>query len=166
MDDRQRHVVGVGAAAVTSDKTQVLVTYSLGSCVGLTLFDPRAGVGAMLHAQLPLSSASPEQAREAPTMFVDSGVVYILERIFAMGATRGSIVACVAGAALSAAENDVFQIGRRNHSIVRKILWKNDILISAEDVGGRVARTLMLDIASGRTTLRVAGHDRDLYPAQ
>ena len=149
---------------MSSDRRDVLITHALGSCIGLTLFDPDAGVGALLHAQMPLSSASPERACHTPAMYVDSGVAYVLEHVLALGATRGTLVACVAGGAQHFVEGDVFEIGRRNYTVVRKMLWKNGILIAGQDVGGQVTRTLVLDMASGRTTLRVAGTDRDLYP--
>ncbi len=139
------------------------MAFSLGSCVGLSLFDRDAGVGALLHAQLPLSSSAPERARTRPAMFVDSGVVYVLDELFARGASRRRLVACIAGAADSRRADDVFQIGRRNHTVVRRILWKNDILIAAEDVGGSMPRTLVLEMASGRTSLRIGGHERELH---
>jgi chemotaxis receptor (MCP) glutamine deamidase CheD len=41
--------------------------------------------------------------------------------------------------------------------VLRRVLWKNDILIAAADVGGVVSRTMSLEIASGRTLVRSNG---------
>jgi len=38
--------------------------------------------------------------------------------------------------------------------VVRKILWKNNILISGEDVGGSKPRTMVLDMSTWRVTIR------------
>jgi chemotaxis protein CheD len=155
--------VGVGEMAVSTSARDVLITYSLGSCIGLTVYDPNARVGGLLHAQLPLSTASPGKALDNPAMFVDTGVSRLLERVLSRGASRRSFIVCVAGAASHLDPEGIFAIGRRNYMILRKILWKNDILIHSEDVGGAVSRTLSLDLADGRTVLKAAGSVADMY---
>ena len=47
-----------------------------------------------------------------------------------------------------------FNIGERNYVVLRKILWKNNILINGEDVGGSIARTMRLDIGTGTVTIK------------
>jgi len=54
-------------------------------------------------------------------------------------------------------ESRVFNIGKRNYAALRKIFWRNNILIDAEDVGGTVNRTMRLNIATGETVLKVSG---------
>lgn len=51
----------------------------------------------------------------------------------------------------------VFQIGKRNYLAARKILWKAGVLIAAEAVGGEVARTVRLEVGTGRMWLREGG---------
>lgn len=61
--------------------------------------------------------------------------------------------------------NGTFQIGKRNYLAARRILWKAGILIAAEAVGGEVARTTRLEIATGRMWIREgAGIERELVP--
>jgi chemotaxis protein CheD len=157
------NVVGVGDAAVSSCSGDVLITYSLGSCIGLTLYDPAARVGGLLHAQMPLSTTSPDKARERPAMFVDTGVAGLLQAVLELGASRRTLIACVAGAASNLGDSTFFEIGRRNHVVLRKMLWKNDIMIAGEEVGGTVSRTLSLDMSAGRTILKRQGSAIDLY---
>jgi len=155
-------VVGISEMQVTSDRSAVLVTYSLGSCVGLTLYDPRAEVGGLLHAMMPLSTADPAKAAAKPAMYTDTGVTSLLQAMFDRGATRRHLVAKVAGAATSMDTGGLFRIGERNHMVLRRILWKNDILIAAEDVGGPFARTLALEMATGRTLVKLGAATKEL----
>lgn len=154
--------VGISEMLVTDRPEDVLVTYSLGSCIGLTLYDPSAGVGGMIHCMLPLSRIDPAKAAKKPAMFVDTGVTALIQRLLDAGASKRSLVAKLAGAAKLLDENGTFNIGERNHVVVRKILWKNDILISAEEIGGTVARTLYLHMDNGRVIIKSQGKEREL----
>ncbi len=154
MSSKTDIIVGISELVVSADPAAILVTYSLGSCVGLTLYDPRAGVGGLLHAMMPLSSADPAKAANKPAMYTDTGVTALLQGLFDRGATRRNIVAKVAGGAASMDGAGLFRIGERNHMVLRKVLWKNDILIAAQDVGGTAARTLVLEMATGRTLVK------------
>ena len=147
---------------LTDNRDDVLVTYSLGSCVGLALFDPVAGVGGMIHCMLPLSKIDPDKARLKPYMFVDTGVAAMLGEMYAMGAQRQNLIAKVAGAGSPLGREETFRIGQRNYTILRKFLWKNNILIDAEDVGGAKARTLYLYMNDGRTTVKSEGKEVEL----
>jgi chemotaxis protein CheD len=46
--------------------------------------------------------------------------------------------------------------------VLRKILWKNGLMIKAEQVGGSLSRTLRLEIGSGRCSLRSSGVESEL----
>lgn len=155
-------IIGISEFAVSDSADDVLVTYSLGSCVGLTLHDPRAGVGGMLHAMMPVSSMDPARAERCPAMFTDTGVAALLQTLFDMGASRKDLVAKVAGAAVQMDQSGLFRIGERNHMVLRRVLWKNDILLAGEDVGGSVSRTLLLEVATGRTLVKCNGSLREL----
>jgi chemotaxis protein CheD len=155
-------VVGISEFAVTSDPSVTLVTYSLGSCVGLALFDPVAGVGGLLHAMMPTSSMNREEADANPARFADTGVATMLQTLFDVGAARHTLVAKMAGGSRQMEGPDRFRIGTRNHAIVRRVLWKNDILIAAEDCGGTQSRTLMLEMSTGRTLVKSNGSTREL----
>ncbi len=156
-NDRTLKVVGISAMVVSDSPADVLVTYSLGSCVGLSVFDPVAGVGGMVHCMLPTARRDPEKAKACPCMFTDTGVMKLLHAVFSIGAARGRITAKVAGAASLLDPNGIFDIGRQNHVVLRKILWKNDILVAGEAVGGIAIRTLTLDVKTGVTTVKTAG---------
>jgi chemotaxis protein CheD len=155
-------VVGISEYAVSSDCEDVLVTYSLGSCVGLVLHDPAAGVAGLLHAMMPSSTSSPDKAAENPAMFTDTGAARLIQELFDRGATRANLQAKVVGAASHMDREGIFRIGERNYAVLRKVLWKNGILITAEDVGGSVSRTVHVEVATGRTLIKSSGTEYEL----
>lgn len=154
--------VGISEMKVSSDPGEVLVTYALGSCVGLTLYDPVTRTGGLLHSMLPLSKIDPAKASRNPHMFVDTGVSALIQALFDHGAQRKDLVAKVAGASNIMDANGVFNIGERNHTVLRKVLWKNNILVSGEDVGGSSPRTMYLHLDTGRTVLKVQGAEKEI----
>ena len=155
-------IVGLSEYVLSADPAEVLVTYSLGSCVGLMLYDPVVGIAGLLHAMMPLSSSNPAKAAANVAMYADTGASALLGEMFQAGATRANLVAKVAGASSQLDQGQMFRIGQRNHAVVRKVLWKNGILIAAEDVGGSVSRTVYLEVGSGRTHVKSEGTLREL----
>ncbi len=147
-------IVGVSDIRTSQDVNDVLITYSLGSCIGLTAYDPEAKVGGMIHYMLPLSKVAPEKARNKPGMFADTGVTLLLRKVLSMGANKSRLILKVAGGSQLMDQNKVFNIGERNFLVLRKILWKNNLLIDNTDVGGNLARTMRLEINTGRVTIK------------
>ena len=157
--DRQRQqlfrrVIGVADHAVSSKLDDLLITYALGSCIGLALWDPVAKVGGLIHCMLPLSRSDRAKAKANPCMYVDTGVVFLLRKLIEMGADKRRLIAKIAGASKIMDKGDMFRIGERNYTVMRKILWKNDILINSEDCGGSKPRTMALYVATGVTTIK------------
>ena len=159
---RANLTVDISDLKLSNCSDDIIVTYSLGSCVGVTLYDPIAKVGGMIHCMLPLSKIDREKARLKPYMFVDTGVAAMLGELYSLGVQRQNLVARVAGAGSPLGREETFQIGQRNYTILRKFLWKNNILIENEDVGGSKARTLYLYMADGRTTVKSEGKEVEL----
>ena len=148
--------------AVSDCSGERLVTYSLGSCLGVTFYDPVLRVGGMVHCMLPLSQIDGDKAREKPCTFVDLGVPRLIEEMFKRGCRKKDLVTRAAGAARMMDSANFFRIGERNHAVFRKIMWKNGMFIHAEDTGGEQARTLLLEIATGRVLVRSLGQEREL----
>ena len=150
--------VAMAALQVTADPADRLVTYALGSCLGVAIYDPVARVGGLLHAMLPLSTLDAAKARANPALFVDTGVPALFRACYALGASKSRLVVKVAGGAAAAAPDapDQFQIGRRNLLTLRQLLWKNGVLVQAQDVGGhQLSRTMALDVGDGTVSLKM-----------
>jgi len=152
-----RIVVGVGDLAVSNKAEDEIITYSLGSCIGVVVYDPVAGVGGILHYMLPESSIDPEKAKNNPAMFGDTGIPLLFKSCYSLGAKKQNMIVKVAGGGNILDENGVFNIGKRNYMILKKLFWRNNVRITAEHVGGSVNRTVRLDIATGRCILKVSG---------
>lgn len=154
--------VGIAEIVFSNSPADQLVAANLGSCVGVSVFDPQTGRGGMVHCLLPLSKSDPQKAATRPCMYVDTGVAMLIDHFLAEGADRKKLVIIAAGGANINDDNNVFEIGKKNHTILKKILWKNNLLLKAEDFGDCVSRTLTLDMSSGKTYLKVKGETTEL----
>jgi chemotaxis protein CheD len=157
-------VIGMADCSVTADSQSLLVTYALGSCIGLAIYDPVAAAGGLLHFMLPDSTLFPNNAPQNPYKFADTGIPLLLEKVCAQGASKRRLIAYMAGGAQMLDNEGVFEIGKRNCLAARRVLWKHGLLLAGEAVGGIDFRTVTLEIASGRFLLEEAGRQRELLP--
>lgn len=158
-----KHIVGVADMKVAMDSDDLIVTHSLGSCLGISAHDATAGIGGLVHVMMPQGRMNPEKAAANPFMFVDTGVPVFFRELYKAGAAKNRLVVKVAGGAnINGVGNDRFEIGKRNYLMLKKLLWKNNILISGDDTGGTTARTMYLEIGTGRTWLSTAGTKREI----
>jgi len=153
-------VVGISDCRISDDPDGVLLTYALGSCIGVAAHDPLRGLAGLLHFMLPDSALDEAKAREKPCMFADSGIPLLIDGLCARGAERRRLVVRIAGGAQILNGTESFQIGRRNYLAARKLLWKMGILVAAEAVGGEVSRTVRMEVKTGRTFVREGTIDR------
>lgn len=146
--------VGIGGLEVSDDRGSVIITHGLGSCIAVVAWDPVRRAGGMLHFQLPTSTLSPERAQSSPGTFADTGIPLLFERLYALGCQKRHIVVKAAGGGSFNDANGTFDIGRRNHTAMRKIFWKAQVLVAAEDVGGGRSRTVRLFLDTGNVTVQ------------
>lgn len=152
-------IVDIADMKMTGNAKDVLVTYALGSCLGVSLYDPVAGVAGLLHSMLPLAKIDPVKAKANPFMFVDVGMAAFLDAAYRMGAVRTRLVIKVAGGGQMMDPGGHFKIGKRNYTVLRKLLWKNGLLIAGEDVGGTESRTVFVHAGNGEVVIRAKGRE-------
>ncbi len=152
-----RIVVGVADLAITADAMATIITYALGSCIGVTIYDPVAKVGGMLHFMLPSSKLNKDKADKNPAMFGDTGIPLLFKSCYELGGRKERMIICAAGGAEVLTDDGHFKIGSRNRTILRKMFWKNNILVSADDTGGNISRTMSMDMATGQIIIRNKG---------
>lgn len=153
-------IVGMADLKVSASPNDRIITYALGSCLGVVVYDAVAGVGGMLHVMMPESEIDPNKAKANPYMFVDTGIPQLFKQAYALGAKKERIEVRVAGGAYQGDDEhmDRFQIGKRNFIALRKLLWKNGVMIKASDVGGvQRSRTMALAMGSGDVTVKCNG---------
>ena len=135
----------------------ILVTYALGSCIGLCFHDPRLRMGALLHIMLPLNM---EAGRTHPLKYADTGIRETLRQMEAKGASRSRMTVKIAGGAKMfevTGGSGLGNIGQRNIESVHAVLKRENIRLLAEEVGGKVARTLLFYVVSGQGCIRSYG---------
>lgn len=151
-------VVGVGDCKVTADPEAEIVTYALGSCIALTIWDPVARVAGLLHFMLPDSAVDRNGGgKDSPFRYADTGTPLLFRLAYERGAEKRRIVTRMAGGAAVFDDGGLFNIGQRNLAALRKILWKAGVLVQGEDVGGSISRTVRLSNADGRMMIRRPG---------
>lgn len=154
-------VVGIGELAVLTGREGILVTYALGSCLGVSVWDPVTRVGGLLHAMLPEAPAG--DLRETVSRYVDTGMEELLDRCrMAGGPTDRLVVKAAGGGSMSASTTDVFRIGQRNVESLERALFAHRIVLFASDLGGSCSRTMSLDVTTGAVRLKIDGKDEVL----
>lgn len=148
-------VVGIADMKMARQKGMI-VTYALGSCLGICLYDPLIQLAALVHVMLPLNM---EVGRRSPFKYADTGICETLHRMEMQGGSRARIVAKIAGGArmFETAGGSLGNIGQRNIESAHLILRREGIRLLKEDVGGTTARTLLFDVESGQACVRSYG---------
>ena len=160
-----RVTVGVADLQVSNDPNAHIITHALGSCIGVTVYDPVARVAGMLHFMLPSGRGNEEKAKANPAMFGDTGVPQLFRLAYELGAVKERLIVCAAGGAEVMNDCGQFKIGTRNRTILRQLFWKNNILLAADETGGTISRTMQINIADGRVTIRHKGQETLLWSA-
>lgn len=135
----------------------ILITYSLGSCIGLCFHDPRLKLGALLHIMLPLNM---EAGRTHPMKYADTGIKETLRQMEIRGASRARMTVKIAGGAKMfavAGGGSLGNIGQRNIESVQAIIRRENLRLIGQQIGGTVARTLLFDVVSGQGCVRSYG---------
>jgi chemotaxis protein CheD len=147
-------IVGISDLKVSNNPDDVLITYALGSCISVAIYDPKVKVGGLLHFMLPDSTLDANKAKEKAAMFADTGIPLLFKSCYAIGAEKKRIIVKVAGGASILDDGNYFRIGQKNITAMRKIFWHNNVLIDAEDTGRNCNRTVRLELASGRCLVK------------
>lgn len=147
--------IGIGDLKVCR-APDVLITYALGSCVGVCLLDSATSIGGLSHIMLPDSTAGTNGAT-TPMRFADTALPMLIRQMESMGANRSRLKAKIAGGAtMFATASDKFNIGERNVAAVKKFLMANRIPILAEDTGLDYGRTQLFYPETGVMEIRAA----------
>lgn len=144
-------LIKVGMADLKAGKSpDSIISYGLGSCVGIALYDAQAKVGGLAHIMLPDSTQA--RATDNQAKFADTALPLLLDQILRLGAVRSRITAKIAGGSQMFSfvqATDIMRIGDRNAEAVRAVLKSLSIRLLVEDCGGNYGRTVELMLDSG-----------------
>lgn len=130
-----RIIVGIGEMATSNEPHREIITFSLGSCLGISIYDPKAKVGGILHVLLPDSSIQKERAEVNPLMFVDTGVPRLFRSAYQLGASKENIIVKVAGGA----EMQEVKISSTSDHGTMKDWWRSCIATMSEYINPKWA---------------------------
>ncbi len=150
--------VNFSESKISTNPSETLVAFSIGSGVGVSMYDPVTGVGAVLNFVLPDSAAIfPERAANLPCMFADTGMETLLDALNDIGVKPETMKIVIAGGAHILDQPSGFNIGLKNHQAITSILSRRNLVLHHEDIGGSTRRTLSLDIRTGCSTIQTVG---------
>ncbi len=133
-----------------------LVTYALGSCVGICLYDANTKIAGLSHIMLPSSKEMTNMKTEI-YKYADTAIVALLQKMQSMGARQIYLKAKIAGGAQmfnGNSNSSLSRIGQRNVAAVKAELARLRIPIIAEDTGKNYGRTLYLDASDGSMRIK------------
>lgn len=153
----------MGALVVGISDTKIalppdtLITFALGSCVGICMLDPAAKIAGLSHIMLPTRSVAPNDRNVFK--FADTALPDLVQKMEQKGALRSRLRAKIAGGAQmfgdqGSSANPMWQIGQRNVTAVVETLRGLNIPIVAQDVLKNYGRTVSFDPATGIMTVR------------
>ncbi|MCI8635685.1 MAG: chemotaxis protein CheD [Eubacterium sp.] len=152
-------VIKVGMADLNICKSpDIITTLGLGSCIGLTLYDPVTKIGGMVHYMLPDSTQMRNNSNIAK--FADTGIDELLKQVLRAGANRTRLVAKIAGGAKMfsvSGSSNVSNIGERNALAAKAKLRQLRIRLIAEDTGLNYGRTVELHCETGDFYIKAIG---------
>ena len=135
-----------------------LTTLGLGSCIGLTLYDPVSKIGGLVHYMLPDSTKLKNNTNIAK--FGDTSIRELLKQVLASGANQRRLVAKIAGGACMfemSGLSSVGNVGARNAEAAKEILKELKIPLVAEDTGLNYGRTVELKCETGEYVIKAVG---------
>lgn len=154
-----KDVIRVGMADLNICKApNAITTIGLGSCIGLTLYDPVSKIGGMVHYMLPDSTQMKNNSQVAK--FADTGINELLDQVIRSGANKRRLVAKIAGGAKMfevSKSSSIGNIGERNALAAKVILKDLGIPLIAEDTGLNFGRTVELDCENGDFYIKAVG---------
>jgi len=132
-----------------------IVTYALGSCVGICLWDKDAKIGGLSHIMLPDSKSVASGAATNRMKFADTAIPDMMSAMLKMGAVKARIKAKIAGGAqMFATSNEKFNIGDRNVVAVKDALRALAIPVIAQDTGENFGRTVFFYTDDGKVQVK------------
>ena len=152
MIKRQQLIVGTADLKVSADPDTTIITYGLGSCIAVIAHDPRILVGGILHYQLP---ATANLGNKNPARYANTGIPLFFHSIYRYGSKKRDLVVKVVGGSYISDKNGIFDIGKRNYLVLKKMLYANNMPIVAANVGGNFTRTVMLNVGTGEVILKI-----------
>jgi chemotaxis protein CheD len=152
----EQNAIEVNMAAMEIAQSPArLVTRGLGSCLGVTLYDPAKKIGGMVHPMLP--DIDKAKIKSNPSRFVNSAIRNMFIEMEKRGCARNQFVAKVFGGAHMfgfITADSILNVGQKNIEVAQATLKELGIPIVASEVGGSFGRTIELNLEDGKVLVK------------
>ncbi len=146
-------IIGIGEYAISNRREDVLKTFALASCVGVTMYCPISSAAGMIHIALPEYQIN-NGSLSKPGYYASLGLPLLLHKMEKeFGCKKSDLVIQLFGGADSIRANDYFLIGKKNIYAITNMLTKMQLRYSNAEIGGNLSRTIEMDVATGRITI-------------
>lgn len=143
--------VGLGEIAISKNPDDLLKTFALASCVGITAYSSTNHVAGMIHIVLPERPTNSD-LKTPPGYYAKTGVPLFITKLLNTGCRKSDLKLQIYGGAESR-NKDSFKIGQRNLASVQEILLKLGFDFTLADVGGKISRTLIMHVSTGNVSI-------------
>lgn len=136
-----------------------LITLGLGSCVGIAIYDKSSKTGGLSHIMLPDSTFFTKDIKAEK--FADLAIPKMVDEI-TNGRSSSNLVAKIAGGASMfnfPDKKNSLNIGDRNVIAVEKKLKEMGIPILASETGGKIGRTMIVNLDTFIVNIRTANRE-------
>ncbi len=131
-------------------KEPAVISTILGSCLSITMFNARLGVGGICHALFP-NDFKRKKGKEFH--YVDGSISYMLNEFEKIGITRNEIeVKVFGGASINITQRKT--VGQANIEAALNIIRGSNLRMLTYDFGGTLGRKIIFYTHTGRVLLK------------
>lgn len=136
-----------------------LLARQVSSDVALAIRIPGAGFAALVRFSLPEIKPNVESSESLanPWIHAESAIPLLIDTLRSLSLQFSKLSAYAVGGAnesVNVAEPYTRSLGHRNQLALRRILWREGILLRGQDLGGSCSKSLWLETATGRAIVR------------
>ncbi|UCD77616.1 MAG: chemotaxis protein CheD [Desulfobacterales bacterium] len=154
--------VNAATMKISRNPVETLVAFSIGSGIGVAIYDPVSSAGGVLNFLLPDSGkANGVDPAKAPFMFADTGISAFIAALNLEGVQPDRSKIVVAGGAHIMDQTELFNIGQKNIEAFKAGLAQFGLKIHHENIGGTSSKTLALEIGSGCSVIKIFGEGQE-----
>jgi len=147
-------MIGIGGYAASKTPGVEIKTMALGSCVGVTFWEPSLKIAGMIHVAFPHGRPDSPRALRQPGYFANTGLPLIFKKLQLLGAHPNNLVIKMMGGANMLDPNNTFAIGIKNAESIKGILKDMGLRWQAEELGGDISRTVTIEVDTGIVTIQ------------
>ena len=157
----QEIIVKMGEIQLITKPNAILIAPSLGSCIGLAVYDQKSKMAGMIHIVLPDSHIKhSHNIEEKSGKYADIAIPTLIGKMLSLGSKREDLIIKIAGGAQMfnfKGDSSIMNIGARNIEAVKNALKEMNLVVNSADTGGNSGRTLKLNAFNGNFYLKVIG---------